>query len=134
MIAEATAIILAKRPLPPGEGWGEGGSGLYHLTAAGSTSWHGFARAILDESARLPLIYDLSWPSGHGKSESRSSGTPRPSPGLIPIPTAAYPAPAGRPPNSVMSNQKLLARFGLALPSWDKALSLCMEDMWPANW
>jgi hypothetical protein len=30
------------------EGWGEGGSGIYHLTAVGQTSWYGFAKAILE--------------------------------------------------------------------------------------
>ncbi len=108
MIAEATAIILAKLPLPPGEGWGEGGSGLYHLTAAGQTSWHGFAGAILE-------------------SRARSTGVAGPR--LIPIPTSAYPLPAPRPQYSVMANDKLQRAFGVALPAWQSGLGLCMDEM-----
>jgi dTDP-4-dehydrorhamnose reductase len=81
-------------------------NGIYHLTAASQTSWHGFAKAILERASRL---------------------TPHPS--LVPIPTEEYPLPAPRPRNSVMSNEKLMQTFGIALPGWDEALRLCMEGM-----
>lgn len=101
-IAEASAQALAvsfRHPAP------ESLWGTYHLTCAGRTTWHGFTRAILD-AARLPK-------------------TPK----LEPIPTSAYPLPARRPANSVLSNAKLAAAFGLALPDWQEALGLCLEGM-----
>lgn len=103
LIAEATAQILAQRGANLSEV-----SGLYHLTSAGQTSWHGFARSILDHSG-LPA----------GKPLAR----------LVPIPGVDYPLPAPRPCNSRLNNEKLQQVFGLALPAWDAALALCCEEM-----
>ncbi len=76
-------------------------SGLYHMTCAGSVSWFGFAQAIFARaSERLGVK----------------------APGLTPIATKDYPTPATRPRNSVLSNAKLHARFGLELPAWQSAL------------
>jgi dTDP-4-dehydrorhamnose reductase len=76
-------------------------SGMYHMTCAGSTTWCGFAEAIFRKS-RVPG--ERPWPIVAG------------------IPTEGYPTPARRPKNSVLSNQKLLDQFGVALPDWDLAL------------
>lgn len=101
-IAEASAQALAALSCHPAP---ETLFGTYHLTCAGRTTWHGFTRAILD-TAPLPR-----------------------QPRLEPIPTSAYPLPAKRPANSVLSNAKLAAAFGLALPDWRQALTLCLEGM-----
>ena len=113
LIAEATAQTLAQirmpiahHPLRIAEV-----SGLYHLTSAGRTSWHGFARAILDHST-LARIKPLAR--------------------LTPIPGADYPLPAPRPSNSGLNNKKMQQVFGLALPEWDAALALCSQEM-PAS-
>ncbi len=101
LIAEATAQIVAQRHAPSFQG------GLYHLSAAGETSWHGFTQAIFAaQSARLERL-----------------------PRLHPIPSSEYPLAAPRPKNSVLANDKLLQNFGLALPNWQQGLSLCMEGM-----
>ena len=76
-------------------------SGLYHMTCAGSVSWFGFAQAIFARA-------------------SEQLGVKAPE--LIPIGTKDYPTPAARPRNSVLSNAKLHARFGVQLPSWQSAL------------
>jgi dTDP-4-dehydrorhamnose reductase len=107
MIAEITAQILAQRLSLRFSGLSEV-SGVYHLTAGGRTSWHGFARAILDQEA----------------AASRLKKIPR----LTPIPTSEYPLPAKRPMNSVLSNEKLYSVFGLGAPQWDAALELCMQE------
>jgi dTDP-4-dehydrorhamnose reductase len=78
-------------------------SGLYHFTAAGTTSWFGFAQAIFAERARQP---------------GQSFNAPR----LVAIPTREYPTPARRPANSVLSNEKLAGAFGLRLGDWRAAL------------
>lgn len=99
-VAEATAQVLAvlQQQREP--------AGLYHLTCAGSTSWYGFARAIAE---RVPA----------------SAGTQA---RLIPIPASEYPLPARRPMNSRLSNQRLQQDFGIALPSWESGLDLCLAD------
>lgn len=95
MIAEATAQILAQR----GTGLSDV-SGVYNLTAAGQTSWCGFAAAIV----------------------ANTQGRPK----VTPIPTSAYPLPAPRPLYSLLSGDKLRETFGLGLPAWDASLALCI--------
>jgi len=75
--------------------------GLYHLSAEGQTTWHGFAEAIL-------------------RHESKEVRT-RPSK-LLPIFTREYPTAARRPLNSVLSNTKFHQAFGFALPDWNTSL------------
>jgi dTDP-4-dehydrorhamnose reductase len=77
--------------------------GLYHVTAAGETSWYGFAKAILEASG----------------------GACR----LLPIPSSDYRSPARRPAYSVLDNTKLWETFGLALPDWRLSLAQCLEDL-----
>lgn len=76
-------------------------AGVYHLTCAGATSWFGFAQAIFARAGDLL----------GGKT-----------PQLAPIATEDYPTPAQRPRNSLLSNARLKARFGMELASWPAAL------------
>ncbi|WP_213228618.1 dTDP-4-dehydrorhamnose reductase [Caballeronia sp. NK8] len=100
-IATLTANVLAQA-VAADDGWWSGKSGLYHLTAGGSTSWAGFAKTIfeLSSSEKKPQVRD--------------------------IPAASYPTPAQRPSNSRMSNDKLYAAFGVRAPDWREALRLCL--------
>lgn len=101
-IAALSASVLAQAAAV-GEGdWWQEYSGIYHLTASGATSWHGFAEAIFEFS-------DLSK-----------------KPIVKPIPAASYPTPAARPANSRISNDKLANAFGVRAPDWREALRLCM--------
>ena len=109
-IAETTAHIVMRlqalahsepgAPIPE-EIW-QDHAGLYHLTAQGRTSWHGFTQAIVDHpsTARKPVV--------------------------VPIATRDYPLPAKRPQNSVLSSDKLRRTF-CDLPEWDAALRLCLD-------
>jgi len=101
-IAALSANVLAQAVAPNQSDWWEKHSGIYHLTASGATSWHGFAEAIFE-------FLDL---------EKK--------PTVKPIPAAAYPTPATRPSNSRMSNEKLAATFGVRAPDWREALRLCL--------
>ena len=76
--------------------------GIYHVAAAGYTSWHGFATEI----ARLE------------QPDSRVR--------IVPIASGEYPSPARRPRNSRLSNEKLLRRFGIELPRWEACLEACL--------
>jgi dTDP-4-dehydrorhamnose reductase len=100
LIAEATAQIVAQRLTRLQEL-----QGTYNFSAAGSTSWHGFAAAIVEKS--------------------RLERPPR----LLPIPSSEYPLPAPRPKNSVLSNDKLRRDFGVVMPDWQIGLGLCLEDL-----
>lgn len=99
-LADATrAVVEGVRAgrLGTAEQW----AGLYHMTCGGRVSWYGFAEAIF---ARAASLLD-------GKR-----------PAITPIPSSAYPTPAKRPQNSVLSNARLKQRFGIELPPWDMAL------------
>jgi dTDP-4-dehydrorhamnose reductase len=85
-IADATAKALKLR----------GVEGLFHMTAAGRTSWFGFAQAILQRAA-------ISTP-------------------IVPIRSDQYPAKAPRPLNSVLDNSRLKSALGIGLPDWQSAL------------
>jgi dTDP-4-dehydrorhamnose reductase len=86
-------------------------SGVFHLTAVGETSWHGFASAILERAASLP-----------GAPGFRVKA-------VTPIATAEYPLPAARPANSRLRTDRFRARFGLEIPSWEECLQLCLEEI-----
>ena len=79
-------------------------SGIFHLTCQGNTSWHGFAREVLNMSNTSKNIK------------------------LIAIPTSDYPTPAVRPPNSLLNNEKIQRVFGLDMPHWEDALKDCMDS------
>lgn len=113
-LAGATSDILSHlgygRP-GFGEACGEQ-RGIYNVSAAGQTSWYGFAVAILARAA---------------SARSRQSGFALARvPVLKPITTEQYPLPAGRPRYSVLANAKLRRAFGLALPDWKVGLDECM--------
>lgn len=106
-IAGVTALVLAQLAAGPRglvEEMQDAG-GVYHLTAGGATSWHGFAEAIL-RADPCP-----------GEQRCRA---------VVPIATAEYPTPARRPRNSLLDNQKLRSRFGVRQVPWDEALALVL--------
>jgi dTDP-4-dehydrorhamnose reductase len=110
MLAEVTSQIVAQHFSPlcrPAISISDV-SGIYHAVSGGSTSWHGFAGKILREAF-----------------QHASQMLPK----LIPIPTTEYPLPAKRPQNSRMSNEKLSRVYGLALPSWETFLALCLDEV-----
>lgn len=115
MLAEATATVAAQLLQAPPDALGR--SGVYHVTAAGQTSWHGFAQAILEEA--LQRLQWLKLPHQWCVNALRS---------LAPIPTSEYPTPARRPAYSVLCNDKLDRVFGVRLPDWRAQLQMALED------
>lgn len=98
-LADVTALIAARKEVP---------NGLYHLAAAGETSWHGYAEAIFAEAQRAGLIDKA--------------------PVVHRIASANYPLPAPRPANSRLDCAKFRRDFGLALPDWRTGLVDCLAD------
>lgn len=99
-IAEATGQLLRQ---------GVPASGTWHLAAAGETSWHGFAQAIMDEALAAGLL----------------ARRPR----VLPIATAEYPTPARRPAYSVLDTARLRAEFGIVLPAWRDGLRATVREL-----
>ncbi len=116
MLAEASAHVVA-RFWTASDSEASGWSGVYHLTAAGKTTWHGFTEAILTESLQRlqKLKKDTEWCERALRS-------------LQPIPTTEYPLPACRPAYSILSNEKIARTFGLRLPDWRDQLRAALED------
>lgn len=94
LIADVTARVVG-RPFA--------GSRLWHLTASGATTWHGFAQAIVQQAAERGLI-------------------PR-APTVVPIATSDFPTPARRPAYSCLDTSSLVRDTGVALPDWQEGLS-----------
>ncbi|WP_159015417.1 dTDP-4-dehydrorhamnose reductase [Cognatiluteimonas profundi] len=104
LIADVTAQVLAQSPAQ---------SGLWHLTAAGQTSWHGFAEAIIAGAHQRGLL----------------ARRPR----VVPITTADFPTPAARPAYSVLDCHLLQSTFGITLPDWHDALGDVLDTMTTAR-
>ncbi|MBK7470000.1 MAG: dTDP-4-dehydrorhamnose reductase [Betaproteobacteria bacterium] len=83
--------------------------GIYHLSSAGETTWHGFAEAIV-ASMRLPNPVEV-----------------------VPIATRDYPTPALRPAYSVLCTAKLERAFGIVLPQWEAAFAECQRTHAPTD-
>ncbi|MDP2370748.1 dTDP-4-dehydrorhamnose reductase [Rhodoferax sp.] len=75
-------------------------AGLYHLSASGHTTWHGYASLVLETALKL------------GVALKASPAT------IDPVTTAAFPTPAQRPLNSRLDTTKLQRTFNLVLPPW----------------
>lgn len=106
-LADASALIIAQAMRERRQGDFE--SGLFHLCAAGHTSWHGFAEAIF--------------------AAARARGLPLAVREVAAITTADYPTPASRPLNSRLDCSRLAQRFGVRLPDWSAALGLCLDEL-----
>ena len=86
-------------------------SGIYHLAAAGATSWNGYARfAIADAMARGQKL----------------RATPE---RVLPVPTTAFPTPAQRPLNSRLSTEKLRRALKIELPDWEDDVRLTLDAL-----
>jgi dTDP-4-dehydrorhamnose reductase len=117
MLAEASAQVVG-RFLHASAAEAKDWSGIYHLTAAGQTTWHGFTEAILVES--LQQLQKLKRTTDWCESALAS---------LVPIPTSEYPTPARRPSCSVLSNEKIGRVFGIQMPDWRDQVRLALEDL-----
>ena len=86
-------------------------AGLYHLVAAGETSWHGYAQFVIEHARQAGQAVRV-------KSEAIEA-----------IPTSAYPTPAQRPLNSRLNTRKLQESFGLQLPDWRLGVERVIAEM-----
>ncbi len=80
-------------------------SGIYHLTASGATTWHGFASAIVAAGEKPIPVHAIS--------------------------SAEFPTPAKRPAYTVLDGSAFTRSFGITLPSWQAGLVQCLQNAAP---
>jgi dTDP-4-dehydrorhamnose reductase len=107
LLADVTAMALHQLA---GERSGER-AGIYHLAAAGETTWHGYACHLLECARQLS-------PATRWKVRE-----------VTPIATAAFPTAARRPLNSRLDTAKLRAAFGLSLPPWRQGVDRVLAEI-----
>lgn len=98
LLADMTALALYRIALLGADAAGL--SGTYHLAAAGATTWHAYARHVLEQAR------------GHGAVLKAGPDQ------VVPIAASAFPVPAARPANSRLDSSKFCASFGIQLPEW----------------
>jgi len=76
-------------------------SGLYHLSNAGRTTWHGYAQYVLAQAAQMGWQLKI-------KPEDVKA-----------IATSDYPLPAARPANSLLDTSLVQQSLGLVIPTWE---------------
>lgn len=105
-LSDATALMVAQAQQRRQESNFQ--PGVYHLTASGSTSWHGFATAILERARQQGMDLKL------GK--------------LNAITSQEYPTPARRPRYSCLDGGKVHEDYGIRFPGWQSAANNCIDD------
>jgi dTDP-4-dehydrorhamnose reductase len=103
LLADVTAHLIRAARGHPELG------GLYHLVAAGETSWHGYASFVLDFA--------------------RKSGVQLKADVIAPIPTSAFPTAARRPHNSRLDASRLRETFDLTLPHWQAGVARMLTEI-----
>ena len=108
-------------------------SGIYHLSASGSTSWHGYAQFVIErarvkqaQGSTQSKVSKAGQASQVGQAASRIKVAPD---AIHAIPTSAYPTPAQRPLNSRLNTQKFQATFGLTLPNWQLGVARMLDEI-----
>ena len=105
LIADVTAHAIRASLQQPALG------GLYHLVAAGETTWHGYASQVIAQARSIQP--SLALKVGE----------------IAAVPTSAFPTPAQRPLNSRLATHKLQKAFGLVLPPWQQGVNRMLAEV-----
>lgn len=111
LIANVTAQIVSRHWL-----FGDRAafpSGVYHLAAAGETTWHAYATEVLRHAAAKGVKLKVN----PGDIEA--------------IPATAYLLPAPRPANSRLDTSKLRDTFNIHLPDWQEGIQHLLDQILP---
>lgn len=84
--------------------------GLYHLAAGGETTWHSYARFVLEQAAAAGIALKVAPQQ------------------VAAIATSAYPTAAQRPLNSRLNTDKLQQAFALQLPDWQAGVARMLSE------
>ncbi|HHJ35504.1 MAG TPA: dTDP-4-dehydrorhamnose reductase [Gammaproteobacteria bacterium] len=107
LIADTTSqcLMLAIQEMLTGHFISE----LYHLSASGTTSWHGFSEEIV----RVARLHNYPL-----KIERVNR-----------VLSSDYPVSANRPLSSLLSTKKLQNKFKVTLPDWKISLDMCLQEI-----
>jgi dTDP-4-dehydrorhamnose reductase len=83
--------------------------GTYHYTSSGTTSWHGFATAIIAGAVNAGIAL---------KTRDVEA-----------IPTSGYPTPARRPGYSVLDTRKIQPLLTAPIPHWRDSLDTMLKEL-----
>lgn len=106
LIADVTAQVLSQYI---NRGEKKFPQGIYHLAAAGETTWHAYAKWVIARA----LAAGRTLKTHPDEVEA--------------IATSAYPLPAPRPLNSRLNTRRLTRDFGLHMPPWQQGLEHIMR-------
>ena len=109
LIADVSAHLLQR--LRTDAALAQQASGIYHLTAQGHTSWHGYAQYVIAQAL------------ARGRALRCAPEA------VQAIATADYPLPAPRPANSRLDCGKLQSTFGLTLPPWQTQVQRLIDEL-----
>ena len=105
LLADVTTHALRQVLLRPQDG------GLYHLAAAGETSWNGYAKHVIAQVERAqPAI----------KIVAKE---------VLAVPSSAFVTAAVRPHNSRLDTSRLQSTFGLQLPPWQQGVNRMLAEI-----
>jgi len=86
-------------------------SGIYHLVAAGETSWFSYAGFVMEHARNEGLTLKVTPADLHA------------------VPTSAFPTPAQRPHNSRLDTSKLENTFNLKMPAWQSGVTRMLAEI-----
>ena len=84
-------------------------SGLYHLVASGTTTWHDYAKLVFAEAKKAGIELAIERVNA--------------------VATSAYPTPARRPTNSRLNTEKFQHQFNLVLPDWELGVKRMLAEL-----
>ena len=105
LLADVTAHALRQLLKRPEDG------GLYHCVAAGETTWHSYAKYVLEHARQAQAAIKIKATE------------------VAPVPTSAFPTPARRPHNSRLNTTRLQTTFGLTLPPWQQGVARMLTEV-----
>lgn len=109
LLADVTALALHKLLMMGNESLAL--AGIYHLAAAGCTTWYDYAKFVVEHmDSAQPAIKKIVKE-------------------LRPVPTSAFPTAACRPQNSRLDTSKLQKNFNLRLPHWQVGVKRMLTEI-----
>jgi dTDP-4-dehydrorhamnose reductase len=104
LIADVTAHAIRQALRDPSAG------GIYHLAAAGETTWHEYACYVLETARAIQPGLML-------KAQAVNA-----------VPSSAFATAASRPLNSRLNTSRLRDTFGLVLPRWQSGVQRMLQE------
>jgi len=105
LIADVTALALRQCLSQGCE------SGLYHLAAAGETTWFEYAKYVIARARNAGWLVRVA-------DEA-----------IVPVTTDAFPTAAARPHNSRLNTKRLQSTFGLRMPDWRVGVDRALDEI-----